>query len=217
MLTRLAACFVSFGLLTGAAGAHGFAQAPHDEVSNVDARAALPMRVAPDRAAVKKALDKRRAKNLAAFRAYRKGGVYPHNTVRPGPLNVWIDQDGHLCAAATMIAKDGKQKLVDDTAKLNNQIRLMNVTEGALLDWILTSGFTIEEIDRIQAPMIYPDGRVGGEWLPRDFTDEDSKLSTGYARTDTWLVKHKQTSLDTATDRVLANPQLAWKLVNGVI
>jgi hypothetical protein len=217
MLTRLAACFVSFGLLTGAAGAHGFAQAPIDDVSSVDAPVALPMQVAPDRAAVKKALQKRRAKNLATFRAYRKAGVYPHNTFRAGPLNVWIDADGHLCAAATLIAKDGKQKLVDDTAKLNNQIRLMNVVEGPLLDWILTSGFTIEEIDRIQAPMIYPDGRVGGEWLPRDFTAEDDKLRAGYARTDTWLVKHAKQSLDTAVDRVLENPQLAWKLVNGVI
>src|SRR5512139_657623 len=153
MLTRLAACFVSFGLLGGVAGAHGFAKAPIEEVAT-EARVALPMRVAPDRAAVKKALEKRRAKNLAAFRAYRKAGVYPHNTVRPGPLNVWIDTDGHLCAAATMIAKDGKLKLVEETGKTNNQIRLLNVTEGALLDWMLTSGFTLEEIDRIQAPMI---------------------------------------------------------------
>ncbi len=217
MLTRLAACFVSFGLLTGAASAHSFAKAPIDDVSQVEP-AALPMRVAPDRAAVKKALEKRRAKNLASFRAYRKAGVYPHNTFRPGPLNVWLDADGHLCAAATMIAMDGKQKLVDDTAATNNQIRLMNVTEGALLDWILTSGFTIEEIDRIQAPMIYPDGRVDGWPLqPRDFTAEDAKLKAGYAKTDAWLVKHKKSSLDTATDRVMSNPQLAWKLVNGSV
>ena len=169
MLTRLAACFVSFGLLSGVAGAHEFAKAPTVHVSAIDEGVAAPRKVAPDRAAVRKALDKRRAKNLAAFRAYRKAGVYPHNTFREGPLNIWIDLDGHLCAAATMIAKDGKQKLVDDQAGIDNQIRLMNVTKGPLLDWILTSGFTIEEIDRIQAPMIYPDeGRF------RDFTGEDA-------------------------------------------
>jgi hypothetical protein len=217
MLTRLAACFVSFGLLTGVAGAHEFAQAPHDDVSNADARVALPMQVAPDRAAVSKALQKRRAKNLAAFRDYRKAGVYPHNTFREGPLNIWIDEDGHLCAAATLIAKDGKQKLVDDQAASDNQIRLMNLTAGPLLDWILTSGFTIEEIDRIQAPMIYPDGRVEGPWLPRDFTAEDAKLKAGYARTDTYLVKHAKAGLATAVDRVMSNPALAWKLVNGAI
>ena len=219
MLTRLAACFVSFGLLAGVAGAHGFAQAPgvSDLRDRVDDRVALPMQVAPDRAAVRKALEKRRAKNLAAFRAYRNGGVYPHNTVRPGPLNVWIDEDGHLCAAATMIAKDGKQKLVDDQAGIDNQVRLMNVTKGPLLDWILTSGFTIEEIDRIQAPMIYPDGRVEGPFLPRDFTAEDAKLRAGYARTDAALVKQAKKSLDTAVDRVMTNTALAWKLVNGTV
>lgn len=219
MLTRLAACFVSFGLLSGVAGAHGFAKAPTAPSEEVvtDARVALPIRVAPDRAAVRKALDKRRAKNLAAFRAYRKAGVYPHNTVRPGPLNVWIDADGHLCAAATMIAKDGKRKLVEETGKTNNQIRLLNVTEGALLDWMLTSGFTLEEIDRIQAPMIYPDGRWEGPPLQFDFAEEDAKLKAGYARTDAWLVKQRKASLDIATDRVMANPQLAWKLVNGAV
>jgi hypothetical protein len=198
-------------LLTGVAGAHGFAKAPDAEISD------LRVAVAPDRAAVKKALEKRRAKNLAAFRAYRKAGVYPHNTFRPGPLNVWIDADGRLCAAATLIAKDGKQKLVDDQAAIDNQVRLMNVTKGPLLDWILTSGFTIEEIDRIQAPMIYPDGRVEGPWMPRDFTDEDAQLTKSYARTDAALVKQAKASLDTAVDRLMRDNALAWKLVNGTI
>jgi hypothetical protein len=212
MLTRLAACFVSFGLLSGAAGAHTFAQAPV-EVS--EARVVLPIRVAPDRAAVRKALEKRRAKNLASFRAYRKAGVYPHNTFRFGPLNIWIDADGHLCAAATMIAKDGKRELVDQQAELDNQVRLMNVTEGALLDWIMTSGFTIEEIDLIQQPLVYPDdGRFGRE-QPRDFTAEDAKLKAGYARTGAYLVKHAKKGIDIAVDRLMANTELAWKLVDG--
>lgn len=212
MLTRLAACFLSLGLLSNVAGAHQFAQAPQSEVAA--ARVAIPIERAPiDRALVKKALEKRRAKNLAAFRAYRKGGVYPHNTFRWGPLNVWKDANGHLCAAATMIAKDGKRELVDETAKTNNQIRLMNVTEGALLDWIMTSGFTIEELDRIQAPMVYPEAPP----LERDFAAEDAKLRAGYAATDTWLVKHAKSALDKATDRLMANPDLARSLVEGTV
>ncbi|HEY5950550.1 MAG TPA: hypothetical protein VIV40_33895 [Kofleriaceae bacterium] len=197
-------------MLSGAAGAHGFAQAPTEE-----ARVAMPMRVAPDRAEVRKALEQRRAKNLAAFRKYRRAGVYPHNTVRPGPLNVWRDADGHLCAAATLIWNDGKHDLVDQTADSDNQIRLMNVTKGPLLDWIMTSGFTIEEIDMIQAPMIYPDGRVEGPWLPRDFTAEDAALKAGYARTAAYLVKHGKRDLDKAVDRLMKNPALAQQLVDG--
>jgi len=210
MLTRLAACFVSFGLLSNVAAA-GFAQAPQ-----MEARVALPIRVAPDRAELRKALEQRRAKNLAAFRAYRKAGVYPHNTYRFGPLNIWVDADGHLCAAATLIAKDGKRKLVDEQAGVDNQVRLMNVTKGPLLDWILTSGFTIEEIDRIQAPMVYPGGGIEPE-LPRDFTAVDAELKAGYARTDAYLVKHAKKGIDTALDRLMANPVLAQKLVDGTL
>jgi len=203
MLTRLAACFLSFGLLGNVVAAPE-AEAP-----------AITMRAAPEKAAVRKALEKRRAKNLAAFRSYRKGGVYPHNTWRFGPLNVWIDKQGHLCAAATMIDKDGKHELVVETGRTNNQIRLMNVTEGALLDWIMMSGFTIEEIDRIQMPMIGDEGRLPDEM--RDWSAEDARLRKAYAVTDAWLVKRAKAGLDLATERVLQNPELAWRLVDGTL
>jgi hypothetical protein len=211
MFTRLAACVLSVGLLTNAAVAHGFAQAP-DHATEVAARR-VP---AVDRAQVKQALAKRRAHNLASFRAYRKAGVYPHNFVRPGPLNVWIDPEGHLCAAATMISKDGKHDLVIDIGQTDNQIRLLNVTGGALLDWMLTSGFTIEEIDRIQMP------GFGQEWPRRpleapDWTAEDARLRRAYAATDAWLVKHAKSGLDKAVDRLMQHPQLARKLVDGTL
>jgi hypothetical protein len=190
------------------AAAHSFAQPPQSEEI-----VAMPVRVAPDRAEVRKALAKRRAKNLAAFRAYRKTGVYPHNFVRVGPLNVWIDQEGHLCAAATMIAKDGKRALVDEIGKTDNQIRLLNVTEGALLDWMLTSGFTIEEIDRIQVPGWR--GLQQEELVKPDWTAEDNRLRKVYAATDAFLVKNAKHGLDTAVARLMRNPELAWKLVDG--
>jgi hypothetical protein len=175
----------------------------------------MPMRALPDRAEVKKALAKRRAKNLAAFRAYRKGGVYPHNTYRVGPLNIWRDDAGHLCAAATMIFKDDKVDLVKTTGDTNNNIRLMNVTEGPLLDWIMTSGFTIEEIDRIQLPDSMPE-----QWsrnTEEDYRREDAKLAVGYAKTDKYLVAHAKAGLDRALDRVMHRPELAWALVDGTL
>jgi hypothetical protein len=206
MLPRLAAALLSFGFLTApvVAEAH-FAQAPSAE--------AMPARwaEAPSQAEVVRALGARRAKNLKAFRAYRKGGVYPHNFVRRGPLNVWMDRDGHLCAAATMIDKDGKHDLVMDTARTNNALRLLDVTEGELMSWILTSGFTIEEIDRIQKPMVMPEAELR---IP-NYAREDSKLAASYAKTDTWLVKHAKASLEIAAKRLMENPELARKLVEG--
>jgi hypothetical protein len=124
-----------------------------------------------------------------------------------------MDAEGHLCAAATMIDKDGKHDLVIDTAKDNNAIRLLDVTTGPLMDWILTSGLTLEEIDRIQAPMVYPDVPVVDKnWEQA----EDAKLAKGYAATDAFLVKHQKAGLDVAVDRLMQNPLLARKLVRGV-
>src|SRR5258706_10408535 len=139
MLTRLAAMVLSVSLGANVVAAGDFAKPVVSE-----ARIAMPIDIkAPTREAVRAALKARREKNLAAFRAYRKAGVYPHNFVRMGPLNVWMDAEGHLCAAATMIDKDGKHDLVMATAKDNNNIRLLDVTTGPLMDWILTSGFTL--------------------------------------------------------------------------
>jgi hypothetical protein len=177
------------------------------------ARAPVPVQVeqAPSKADVIQALSARRAQNLASFRAYRKGGVYPHNDVRRGPLNVWRDRDGHLCAAATMIDKDGQHDLVATTAKTNNFIRLLDVTEGPLMDWILTSGFTIEEIDRIQKPMMMDDR------AEPDYQIADANLAKDYAKTDTWLAGHAKASLDVAARRLLENPGLARRLVDETL
>jgi hypothetical protein len=220
MLKRLAASFLAVAMLAPAAFAD-FAKAPsagevvppHYTIDDPD-----PV-LAPSRAAVRAALAKRRAHNLASFRAYRRGGVYPHNTYRTGSLNVWRDADGHLCAAATMIDKDGLHELVQATASSNNYIRLLDVTDGALMDWILTSGFTNEEIDRIQAPMVEPPEvqrvrmRQQREWQ----LAEDAKLRKGYAATDAWLVRHAKAGLDEATDRLMEHPELAAKLVGAPV
>jgi hypothetical protein len=202
MLNRLASSFLAVILAAGTAGAHDFARPPQAR------RLPLPM---VDRAAVKKALVERREHNLAAFRTYRKAGVYPHNFVRPGPLNVWRDEEGHLCAAATMIDRDGQHALVAKIAETQNALRLLDVTEGPVMDWMLTSGLTIEEIDRIQLPMQRPDEGGIEQWRAQ----EDARLSKAYAETDAWLVKHADEGLESAVTRLMQHPLLAKKLVDG--
>ncbi|MFT3693595.1 MAG: hypothetical protein QM831_10680 [Kofleriaceae bacterium] len=170
---------------------------------------ALDYRSPPDRAAVKAALAKRRAANSKAFDTYVQKGVYPHNTFRDGPLNVWLDDDGHFCAAATMIVMDGHKELAIQTSKDSNNIRLLDVTKGELLNWMLTSGFTIEEIDQIQAPAVMPE--------VRNYDKEDAALKKHYVATEKFLKAHASADLDTATTRLMKNPDLAWQLVNGGI
>jgi hypothetical protein len=215
MKTRLVASFL-LAALAATASARSFSQPPP---ATPPPSAPAEARVAPtsddvaplDEAAVRQALASRRAHHLAAFRAYRNGGSYPHNFQRSGPLNVWRDREGHLCAAATIINRDGNVELVADTAKTNNQIRLLDVTEGPLLDWMLTSGFTIEEIDRIQAPMVRPvqQETVQPEWR----VAEDARLKKLYAETDAYLVKHERAGLDLAMARLMERPELARALL----
>lgn len=202
MLTKLAA----FALIFASATASASANAPEHF-----ARPAVPdiaVQYTPSRAEVRAALVKRRAHNLAAFHAYWTGGVYPHNSYRVGPLNVWRDENGHFCAAATMIDKDGQHELAEQTGNTNVNIRLLDVTSGPLLDWMLTSGLTIEDIDMIQAPAIMPQ-RVDAHTL----AVEDAKLKKGYIATEKYLAKHAAEDLDTATTRLMDHPDLARALV----
>ena len=201
-MIRLAWIAVSFAFMSNAADAREFSRAPEIRLQEPSL----------DRATIKRMLLERRAHNLASFRAYRKAGVYPHNLTRAGALNVWLDREGHLCAAATMIDKDGKHELVMKTAGTNNQIRLLDVVDGPLMDWILTSGFTVEEIDRIQAPMIEPDPE---ELQPGWRATEDARLKKLYAETDAWLGKHEKAGIDSAVSRLMANRELAQKFVAG--
>src|SRR5688572_29643032 len=128
-----------------------------------------------DRATVRAKLLANRKANLARFRAYQQKGVYPNNTYRDGKLNVWIDAFGNLCAAATIISASGLHDLVLEVGSENNFIRLKDVRQGPLMDWMLTSGLTQEEIVAIQEPGF----RVGGpvaEPAPEPIIAIDSKL-----------------------------------------
>lgn len=176
-----------------------------------------------DRAAIRAKLAKNRAANLARFRVYKSKGSFPNNTFTDGKLNVWRDQFGNLCAAATIISLSGQDDLVQNVADTNNFIRLADVTQGPLMDWILTSGLTQAEIAAIQEPMM----RVTNEPVfepepgqivqvnPRMRRVEDRRLNTKYKQVDAQIVKAKNKSLDAATDRLLANPDLAQKFLDS--
>jgi hypothetical protein len=203
-MLKLAASLLSLALVAPAASARSFAQPPTLRPRQGEVFAAK-------RAELRAALARRRVHNLAAFRAYVAAGIYPHNYKRTGPLNVWLDPQGHLCAAATMIDRDGHHDLVMATARDNNYLRLLDVTDGPLLDWMLTSGFTLEEIDRIQVPGFRGSYTVEPGWQ----VAEDARLRKAYAATDKYLVAHERDGLDTAVDRLMERPDLAKALLEA--
>ena len=175
-----------------------------------------------DRATVRAALVRARRSNLAAFRAYQRAGVFPSNTYQPGKLNVWRDEGGHFCAAATIIRMSGQTELVERVAEQNNFIRLADVRQGPLMDWILTSGFTQEEIAAIQEPFMpvvrptmpeQPDHRVAIDARLRKA--EDARLLARYRQVDAMLARNQRASLELAVDRLMKHQQLAWTLIDG--
>lgn len=106
----------------------------------------------PDAAVLRTVLETRRAANLAIFHAYAVAGEFPSNVYKNRMLNVWKDTAGHPCAVANMVIKSGNTGLFDQVAETNNFVRVADVKEGEFFDWILTSGFTKEELILIQRP-----------------------------------------------------------------
>jgi len=169
-----------------------------------------------DRAAIRAKLAVNRAANLMRFRVYQNKGAFPNNTFRNSKLNVWLDDAGNFCAAATIIKLSGQDALVNKVAEQSNFIRLADVTQGPLMDWILTSGLTQAEIAAIQEPMMpvyreVPEPAAEPILVDRRLRQiEDKRLMAKYKQVDAAIVKNKNASLDAATDRLMKNPDVAW-------
>jgi hypothetical protein len=183
-----------------------FARAP--EESDV---AEVPL----DRDAIRARLIQNRAANIKRFEAYVKAGVYPSNTMTSDKRNVWRDADGHYCAAATIIRQSGQVALAGRVAEQNNFLRLADVEQGPLMDWMLTSGLTQEEIAAIQEPFEPVARRPQRRVEPDLRVAEDARLRKRYAEVDALLAKGEQKALDLATDRLAAHRALAWQMLSS--
>jgi hypothetical protein len=173
-----------------------------------------------DRAELRKELAAERKVNLARFHRYRLARVYPHNTYQPNPLNVWTDDAGHLCAVATMVDGDGQHALVTATAHADNFVRLADVHDGPLLDWLLTSGLTQEEAVMIQQPS--PEDVA--QWEAQAARDKrrearalaraDATLAAAYREVEHTLEQQvtADAGLDLAVARLAARPDLVAAL-----
>lgn len=155
-------------------------------------------------------LAARRALNLQRFEAYARRGAFPDNHVRPGMLNVMIDDEGKICAAANLMALDGLMGLVQQTAEHDNYLRFVNVHEGPLMAWMLSSGFTQEEIDQIQEPYDFIDPEPVRDIRPAE-SDERMRLQARFREVAASLRRNQRRSLDVAVDRLLV-----WRAQHGV-
>ena len=174
-----------------------------------------PLQVVVTRDNVRAALEQARSESISAFQVYMTNQIYPSNTSAPGKLNVWRDADGHYCAAATIIRTSGRFAISEGVASSNNNLRLINVKDGVLMDWILTSGLTQQEIDRIQEPFM--DVREDRQaTIDRDKkVAETARLVKTYKATYAALEKNEKASLDIAVNRLMAHPDLARDFLDG--
>ena len=114
-------------------------------VTPIASSAAITSDVAIDLAA-------RRVRVLDWLHAYREAGVYPTD-VRGMPASVFVDSNGTRCPMAELIYRSGREDLVAAVAQEANGVRLADVHDGPLHDWMLASGLTRDEINMIQGAM----------------------------------------------------------------
>jgi hypothetical protein len=224
-MSRIAiTCSLLVTLTTGIASARSFARPPDavppvPQVTQAQVQADdLPPPVRLDRAELRKKLAERRKTNLNHFHAYLTAGVYPANTFAPGEANVWRDAAGRFCAAATIIRRSGDVLLVDKVAEQNNFIKLADVHQGPLMDWMLTSGLTQEEVALIQRPFsrvgdIDEDGTVRID--RRQQLAETRRLMGLYRVIAERLAADGEKSLDVAVDRLMKSTDNASRLMRS--
>jgi hypothetical protein len=210
---------LSFALVlasTSVTSAHQVVYDPPVSVSEI--RIAPPML---DRAQIRAKLVAARRANIARFHAYRVAGVYPSNVFTDSLANVWRDQQGHFCAAATIIRASGQVELVDQIAEDNNFFRIADVEQGPVMDWILTSGLTQAELVMIQKPfmpvthkpVLDPSSVVKID--PKLRAAETRRLAKLYRDIEAKLVKNQRTNLELAVDRLMKRPDLAQSLLGS--
>jgi hypothetical protein len=115
-----------------------------------------------------------REQRVADLEAYANAGLFPLNDGAFSHMTpVFVDRRNVPCAVAYLLLKSGAKELVEEVRQKNNLIRLWDLKEGPVLDWILASGLTREECALIQ-PSYGHDGRPGRPREP-DTGDDNSR------------------------------------------
>lgn len=121
-------------------------------------------------------LAARRAQLVSWLHDYYEAGVYPTDAAGL-PISVFEDERGVRCPMAELMYRSGHGDLVAAVARDNNKLRLADVKDGPVLDWMMQSGLTIEEIAMVQGAM-----DIDFAWLNREFPQQETILARGQVR-----------------------------------
>jgi hypothetical protein len=117
-----------------------------------DAARDHPQPTTRDVEAIRAQLGAHRDEQIARLDDYARAGQFPHDYTTAPSLHMFRDADGRLCAVANLVHQDGRDDLVEATVRTRNDLAVADVHDGPILDWMLGSGLTQEELARIQAP-----------------------------------------------------------------
>lgn len=112
-----------------------------------------------------------RARLLGILHIYRVRGEFGVNTRFAGArMPYFVDDSGRRCAVAELLHVSGEDALVEDVREQDNHAWIADLAGDARFEaWLARSGFSIEEVARIQSPPINYDS------CPPGYVDEDEE------------------------------------------
>lgn len=130
---------------------------------------------------------------------WTRGDFVQNPDPQGGPGNFILDDRGKPCPLASIIIESGHRDLVLQAARANNNVKIVDLQDGPVLDWILSSGLTQEECVLIQQPSM--SGRSSAPIVRRQDTD---RLAGRLAEVESTLRESTERSLGLAMKRLQA-------------
>jgi len=143
-----------------------------------------------------------RAVQIERLRSYASAGVFPVNDDQPGLLNIFMDEQGRRCGMAELIWQSGESALVWQTAQAHNDVRLGDVTDGPLVEWILTHGLTQEEVAFVQEPDFFISNELPIDDQQLMLAAEQQRLRAHFMTAAAQLDAYNDDSLEIAVSRL---------------
>jgi hypothetical protein len=154
------------------------------------------------------ALASARKANVERIAEYRRRGRFPlydgrtpDGVARLGHRlfrrPVFIDKHGTSCAVAFLMQAAGRAEQAEDIAKANVHVKVEDVEDGPLFEWVLRSGLTQEEVALVQPE--YAQLRAEALLAKRRETD---RLIRHFGKIERQLADNAEIALDVALSRI---------------
>ena len=123
-------------------------------------------------------LAARRQRQLARLHQYTARQKFPQNTDFPEKLvPYFVDHAGTPCAVGHLMLEDGQESTVANIHEQCNHVRIRDVDQGPLVEWIIYSGLTHAECALIQPSY----ARIGDYRKGRQWQSENERLLEHFA------------------------------------